>query len=1830
MFRSKFVLLAAIFILFAGTTFAYYSDLGGGWCVCGNPTGCVDCTAALNNNTHCYNGVIADGGELSGAATCIDDPPNFENKTFDLNGSSIENTVGGPRAIYLEHNNNVTIANGSIGMRLAYADGIYLKNVSLADVHNMTINGTGVTPPPGFGIFLGEALNSDAYSSESVIYNCTIYNSSSARAAIYIQYCDDNEVWDVNAATSGNGIAMYGARNNYVHDCVADDSLDADSKGFACFSDPDRESINNTFERVNASGNFYGAYVYMCRDSTVSSSRFLSNGYGTYINRGGAVSGTVHNITFRDNYLSANPAYGLVVEDDDPSPSSVSRFINNTIQGSFYGIYLNQTENNTFEDNRISTNSLYGILAINSSNATFERDMVRASGIAGIGFDSADNSMLRDVHLFSNAEDIFVVSSIYPYSLDFNNVIFDDSTGSYNDFTNLSMSDNVALNDQYSISWTENSTALPADTASFANKWVNISNGSAAVSIDQLVWHWTDSELSAGYFESNFELWKYGISSGTWSNEGAILDTTANTLTINNLNPASDYGILQNLSTCPVITSSGGYQLQADLVGAPNPVEGGHGLASVCVLINTSDVYLDCNGHKISGNGIPGDVAGLLVNGSAGNIYQNITLFNCSFDSYGNPNDGYGAFLYYAGNSTLSNCTFRNNTDYGLQVENSGDINISMNRFFNNSVGLQLFSSDNNNVTSNYAYNNTFPGMLFYDSDTNLVFYNSAYNNSDSGFIFAVGSTGNIFISNNATENAAHGLRIFNSSDNGFGLNRLYNNTLNGIFLDSSHSTSGSPNMFYNDYCDDNGMSGINSTNSTYGEFVGSSARWNALDGAYVEDSDNIIFIANEFDLPLFPNKNFINRYNTRHGFYLLDSANSIVGGSPGPATRNTYVEHNGQDGIRLEDTSDSFVSGRPGYFMVVQNNTDAGINFNNGDDNNVSFVEIYGNGEEGVNFAGSSWGNNVSNSSIHDNGEEGIFVRAGCQNNLLEFNTVANNSDYGLNALNCDNLYARGLYFYNNTGGDLYVHATNNWAGDFDFLTFGEPLGTSPIENYTLLSIDDAFVNGDNYIINWSTNSTALPAGVTSFEQKWVEITTTSSPSIDELVWGWLASEEPGHDPSIFTLAEYNAGWTILNNTPDTVGRTLSCYNLDPSSDYGILEYNASILVEKTDLTSHPVSPGGMAEFQLNITNDGNATLDPVEVVDTLPGAFTYNNSNLTPDDVTGNVITWDNVGPIAPGGSVLILINATVDTGTVSGTYFNVLDAEGQPSLGSNVTDSTNLGIDVNDSSVAVLKESSAASVQTGQTVTFNITVTNTGEVNLTPIIALDTLPAGLQFNAGEAIPPADSSGPQFVQWDASIPELAPGDTFFAEYNVTLITTGSHQNNVTVDAEPPNGDNATAADAVTVTTPKPPGDGGNPMESMDIEIQEPACLGEEVTITVTSDGDPLQNVEIHIKTLVPGYTHWYTGLGATGTDGELTFTPAFAGEHRVYADKDPGYEDTDETFEVIECEEPEVECMEDDDCPDCYICVLGVVDEYNQCMLGPDAECGVYDPCEPKTRKAPGEEYEDIPPEKEDPGKEEYTDGSPTDDIAPKPDQGQLYACIECSCEPVECLTDDDCEEGQQCIDYECVGEEEPEEGCETDSDCGSDEYCNTETGECEQVECPCGQIINHECSPYECCSNETCHELYSFDYFCNLTTHECEEEKAGEEKPGKPGLDVDAPGEGEVGQPIVITVTSGEDPVPDAEVTVVIDGTPYGMGATNEEGQLEFVPETPGDYVFQVSKEGFDSGREEFVASPGETIWDVIIRGVWIALFILLLIAILYVLYTRRKRERPKDLE
>ncbi|MFH0884827.1 MAG: hypothetical protein V1861_03900 [Candidatus Micrarchaeota archaeon] len=466
----------------------------------------------------------------------------------------------------------------------------------------------------------------------------------------------------------------------------------------------------------------------------------------------------------------------------------------------------------------------------------------------------------------------------------------------------------------------------------------------------------------------------------------------------------------------------------------------------------------------------------------------------------------------------------------------------------------------------------------------------------------------------------------------------------------------------------------------------------------------------------------------------------------------------------------------------------------------------------------------------------------------------------------------------------------------------------------------------GFNITLTNTGNSTLTDVGVTDTLP--VGLTFASaSPAADSVVgqdigWNNVGPLAPGSSTVLYINATVDSG--VVNSTVTSVNLTncvsadaapLSGRNVSVSDcDFATVFY-ASVSIIKVDMTPLPPSQGGLVQWEINISNPGEVTLDPVLVVDTLPSGFTFASASPSEDSVVGQVVTWNNVGPIAPGGSVIILLNSTADLNISNGTYSNDVSVTGVPPNGFNVTDSDTASVGISTAAINVVKTVSPTAVSINQNVTFTLNITNSGQINLSVTI-VDTLPPNVSFSGSPVPPTSNSSG--VVTWSALV-NLTSGSSFLLQYNVTANSSGDYSNFVLVTGVPPNGANVTDNDSAFFTaTPLPDDDEEEEKDTLDLSVSL-ECNRNIVTVT---SGGPVSGAEVKVNG---------DSIGTTNSSGQIEFSGCGVEDVIVRASKSGYYDETIHIdLESCDCLE---QCDDDSDCGSNQQCLDG------QCI---QVECG------------------------------------------------------------------------------------------------------------------------------------------------------------------------------------------------------------------------------------------------------------------------------------------------
>jgi hypothetical protein len=201
----------------------------------------------------------------------------------------------------------------------------------------------------------------------------------------------------------------------------------------------------------------------------------------------------------------------------------------------------------------------------------------------------------------------------------------------------------------------------------------------------------------------------------------------------------------------------------------------------------------------------------------------------------------------------------------------------------------------------------------------------------------------------------------------------------------------------------------------------------------------------------------------------------------------------------------------------------------------NVTNVTSYNNTQYGFQFDKST-GIKLWNTTAYNNSVAGYLIGRESGVTLYETTqTYTNKHDYEVN----------------NTAGSSATTANLTQA------RLRSPAG--PYSNATVVTLSDNAGPGDAYTLNWTTNSTAIPTDLDSFESKWVNISPigASLPTIDRFLIHWDESETTDYFEDRLEFWKYSTqmGWSMLNNTPNTTTNEMSLASFYPTSDYGIVE---------------------------------------------------------------------------------------------------------------------------------------------------------------------------------------------------------------------------------------------------------------------------------------------------------------------------------------------------------------------------------------------------------------------------------------------------------------------------------------------------------------------------------------------------------------------------------------------------------------------------------------------------------------------------------------------------
>ena len=236
----------------------------------------------------------------------------------------------------------------------------------------------------------------------------------------------------------------------------------------------------------------------------------------------------------------------------------------------------------------------------------------------------------------------------------------------------------------------------------------------------------------------------------------------------------------------------------------------------------------------------------------------------------------------------------------------------------------------------------------------------------------------------------------------------------------------------------------------------------------------------------------------------------------------------------------------------------------------------------------------------------------------------------------------------------------------------------------------------------------------------------------------------QPGLAPGatrVFTITAKASSTTSGTHTNTaTISATTgeaSTTNNSGSVDVAFVAAAPKLEVTKTaDRTV--VRPGEQVTFTIVVKNTGNVDSNTYTLTDPVPSQF-YGVESSTPGCTwVGNTVTCANQPALAAGASKAFTITAWngASVGTVTNTA--TVTTTGQPSSGGSV----DVGSQTNVYDLSVTKTAQPSTVSTGGTVTFKITVTNTGNAASSQYTVTDFVPAPFGTVASSDCPVTDKT--------------------------------------------------------------------------------------------------------------------------------------------------------------------------------------------------------------------------------------------------------------------------------------------------------------------------------------------------------------------------------------------------------------------------------------------------------------------------------------------------------
>jgi len=200
----------------------------------------------------------------------------------------------------------------------------------------------------------------------------------------------------------------------------------------------------------------------------------------------------------------------------------------------------------------------------------------------------------------------------------------------------------------------------------------------------------------------------------------------------------------------------------------------------------------------------------------------------------------------------------------------------------------------------------------------------------------------------------------------------------------------------------------------------------------------------------------------------------------------------------------------------------------------------------------------------------------------------------------------------------------------------------------------------------------------------------------------------------------------TTITNTASSVGVNETDTNANNDTAAASVTVNAvDIAVTKTVDNAAP-NPGDTIIYTVTVGNNGPNTATGVTLADALPIGVTLVSASASQGSYIGS--TWT-IGTLASGGSATLTITASIDASTEGATLTNTASLSTVTETDINpVNDSVSVDLVVQLVDVAISKVVDNTTPNPGDTVTYTVTIANSGPDGATGVVVTDNLPVGV----------------------------------------------------------------------------------------------------------------------------------------------------------------------------------------------------------------------------------------------------------------------------------------------------------------------------------------------------------------------------------------------------------------------------------------------------------------------------------------------------------------------